>query len=143
VSGDADARDRKRRRVRVFQRYVLNPPAKAAIWLGVVPRHALLETTGRVSGKPRRVPVGVSVEGDTVWIVSEHGRGAAYVRNLEAEPSVRLRMGGRWRTGRATIVDDDDPEARLDSGRWFLGHVSTVRRVGTDLTSIRIDLDRS
>lgn len=132
---------RKWRRIRAIQRYAVNPPMKAALWLGILPRHALLETTGRTTGTPRRVPVGACRDDDTVWIVSEHGRRSAYVRNIEADPAVRLRMGGRWRTGQADILDDDDASARLDACRWFPGHVSTVRRVGTDLTTVRIELD--
>jgi len=52
------------------------------------PSRAILETTGRRSGVPRRTPVGNGLDGDTFWIVAEHGRRAAYVRNLPAEPRV-------------------------------------------------------
>ena len=77
---------------------------KAALALGIIPpTHALLETVGRKTGEPRRNPVGngLSTDGKTFWIVAEHGHDAGYVKNLEANPQVRLKIGRRWRTGRA------------------------------------------
>ena len=131
----------KARAVRVFQKYVLNPPVRALFALGIVPpTHVLLETTGRKTGLPRQNPVGNGLDGDTLWIVAEHGRGASYVRNLEADPRVRVKIGRHWRTGTATILPDDDPRARLRRiGRPVNGFM--VRSVGTDLLTIRVDLD--
>jgi deazaflavin-dependent oxidoreductase (nitroreductase family) len=134
-TGDAG---RRRRIVRV-QRYLLNPPVKALAWLGVLPGHGLIETHGRRTGKRRRTVVGIHVDGDTAWIVAEQGRHAGYVRNLQADPNVRVRLRGRWRDGHAEVVADDDPQDRLDSfGRR--GHASAVRRFGTELTTVRVDL---
>lgn len=131
----------KRRRIRRVQRYLVNPPAKLAVGLGLVPGYALLETTGRRSGKPRRTVVGVHREDDnTFWIVAEHGRHAAYVQNLDADPRVRLRIGRRWRSGTAHVADNDDVEQRLRSfGRRV--HVRSVRVFGTDLRSVRVELE--
>lgn len=128
----------KRRRVIAFQKYVLNPVTRLVA--GTFPGWVLLETTGRRSGKPRRTPLGGSREGpDTFWVVSEQGMRANYVRNIAADPNVRLRIVGRWRTGRATIVPDDDVHARLRTqSRW---NRTAVRMVGTELLSVRIDLD--
>jgi deazaflavin-dependent oxidoreductase (nitroreductase family) len=131
----------KARVVRGVQKYLLNPPVRALFALGLVPpTHVLLETTGRKSGQPRQNPVGNGLDGDTLWIVAEHGRGASYVRNLEADPRVRVKIGRRWRSGTATVLPDDDPRARLDRlGRRVNG--AMVRAMGTDLLTIRVDLD--
>jgi len=133
----------KRRLVRLLQKYLLNPPVKATLALGIAPpTHALLETTGRTSGKPRRNPVGngLSDDGRTFWIVAEHGRQAGYVKNLIADPQVRVKVGRRWRTGRAEVLPDDDPHARLRTiGRRV--NAAGVRAMGTDLLTIRIDLE--
>jgi deazaflavin-dependent oxidoreductase (nitroreductase family) len=133
-------KDAKRKRVVRFQKYLLNPVTRLVA--GTFPGWVLLETTGRKSGKPRRTPLGGTREGrDTFWVVSEQGTKASYVRNITVDPDVRLRIGGRWRTGRATVVPDDDVEARLRTqSRW---NRTAVRMVGTDLLSIRIDLDAS
>ena len=117
-------------------------PAGAPLFaLGLFPpTHALLETTGRRSGLPRQNPVGNGLDGDTFWIVAEHGHDANYVRNLEADPRVRVKIGRRWRTGSATVLADDDPRARLDKvGHHVNGFM--VRAAGTDLLTIRVDLD--
>ena len=58
--------------------------------------------------------MGNGLDGDTLWIVAEHGHHASYVQNIEANPRVRVKIGRRWRTGTAKVLLDDDPRARLD-----------------------------
>ena len=134
-----DAGERKRRVVRLVQRYLLNPPMKARAWLGLSRVQVLLETTGRRTGRRRRNVVGLRREGDHGWIVAEQGRHAGYVRNLEAHPAVRVRLGRRWLPAQARILDADDVEARLAS--FPAGHRAAVRRFGTDLTTVELALD--
>jgi deazaflavin-dependent oxidoreductase (nitroreductase family) len=133
----------KRRLVRLLQKYLVNPPVKAALAMGITPpTHALLETRGRNTGKPRRNPVGngLSDDGLTFWVVAEHGRDAGYVKNIVANPVVRLKIGRHWRTGRAEIVPDDDPHARLRTiGRPV--NAAMVRAMSTNLLTVRIELD--
>lgn len=118
-------------------KYLANPIVKRIA--GYVPFWSLLETTGRKSGEPRRNPVGNGLIGNTFWIVAEHGRRAQYVRNIMAEPLVRVRVGRRWRNGVAYPMPEDDPLAR----QRMLGRFNSalVRTVGTDLLTVRIDLD--
>ena len=71
-------------------------------------------------------------------MVAEYGRHAGYVNNLEAIPDVRVRMHRQWRTARAHILDDDDPQARLVSFRRR-AHEAAVRRFGTDLLTIQFE----
>ena len=121
----------KRRASTFLSAKVFNPLVLAAARAGLpTPTVVILETTGRRSGRPRRVPVTRMVEGDTVWIVTEHGRRAGYVRNIEADPRVRVRVGRRWRSGRAQIIG---PASAVPA---------MVRLMGTDHLSIRVDLDR-
>jgi deazaflavin-dependent oxidoreductase (nitroreductase family) len=76
---------------------------------------------------------------DTFWIVAEHGRRADYVRNIEANPRVRVRVGRRWRSGIAHVLPDEDPLRHLgvEIGRL---NAAFIRSAGTDLLTIRIDL---
>ena len=111
---------------------------KAAVWLGLVPDHMIVETTGRVSGKRRRTVVGCHRDGTVLWVVAEQGRHAGYVRNLEANPSVRVRLDRRWRAATARIDDDDDPLARLT--QFPDAHARLVQKAGTALLSVRFDL---
>lgn len=133
----------KRAVVRFVQKYLVNPPMRLALTLGVLPpTHALLETIGRSSGRARRNPVGngLADDGRTFWIVAEHGRQAGYVRNIEAHPDVRVRIGRQWRTGQAELCPDDDPHARLRAiGRPI--NAAILRAMGTDLLTVRIDLE--
>ncbi len=131
---------KRRRRIVTLQRYVLNPVLKLGAWMGVAPGLVLVETTGRRSGKRRRNVVGMHIDGPTGWVVAEHGRHAGYVRNLEAHPDVRVRLRRRWRPARAATLPDDDPAARLATfGRP--SHQSAVTRFGTELLTIRFDLE--
>ena len=136
--------NRTRRWVRLLQRYVLNPPMKLAVWAGLIPGLVLVETRGRRSGKRRRNVVGMLLDdgGGTGWVVAEQGRHAGYVSNIEADPQVRVRISRRWRDARAEVLPDDDPEARLATfGRR--SHEASVRRFGTDLTTVRFDFSRT
>lgn len=140
----------KRVLVAMAQRYVVNPPVRLMFRIGFVPfGFALVETIGRRSGQPRTTPVGNGVDGDVFWIVAEHGYSANYVRNLIAQPRVRLklRQGWRfvWRSGVATVLPNDDPLRRqreLSRLRPLrILNAITVRTLGTDLVVVRIDLD--
>lgn len=122
--------------ITTFQRWILNPVTK--LFAGFLPGLVLLETTGRRSGLPRRTPLGAHLDGTTLWIVAEHGWRANYVRNIQADPKVRVRIGRRWRPGTASVVLDDNPRKRL---RLTPNDV-LIRLVGTDLLTIRIELDR-
>ncbi len=131
-----------KRRVSTFaSARLLNPLVNAAARAGLpTPTVVILETTGRRSGRPRRVPVGKALDGDTLWIVAEHGRRAGYVRNIEANPRVRVRVRRRWRTGTAHVLADDDWRERQ---RQMPNRVNSavVRAMGTEQVTVRVDLD--
>ena len=110
--------------VHTLQKYFLNPPIKVALALGLpLPGYALLETRGRKTGKPRRTPVGDGRVGNQFWLVAEHGMKAGYVRNIERDPHVRLKLRQglkyRWHTGTAQTDVIQSPDERRDVG-WFL-----------------------
>jgi deazaflavin-dependent oxidoreductase (nitroreductase family) len=131
----------KRRWSTFLSAKVFNRLVKAAVRLGLpTPSVVILETTGRRSGQPRRVPVTRAIEGDTLWIVTEHGRKAGYVRNIEANPRVRVRVGRQWRTGTATVSEGDDWRARQRRMPNKLNS-AMVRAMGTEHLTVRVDLD--
>jgi deazaflavin-dependent oxidoreductase (nitroreductase family) len=136
--------------VHFLQKYFLNPPIKFLFAIGVVlPGYALLETIGRKSGKTRRTPVGNGRVGEQFWIVAEHGRKAGYVRNIEANPHVRLKLRegfrSRWHTGTAHILPQDDPRERQDwlarQARGAGSNAAAVRFFGTELLTVMVDLN--
>jgi deazaflavin-dependent oxidoreductase (nitroreductase family) len=126
----ADLRDRI---TTVFQKNVANPLMR------LMPFQTLLETTGRKSGEPRRTPLDGSRVGDQFWFVSEFGDKSQYVKNIQADPRVRVRLKGKWHSGTAHLVPDDDPHERLRS----LPKINSfgVRTLGTNLLTVRVDLD--
>lgn len=136
----------KRRVSGAVAKYFMNPVMR--VLGGRIPGWAVLETIGRKSGVPRRNPVGDGLDGDTFWIVSEHGRSGSYVRNIEANPRVRVRIRGRWRTGTAHLMPEDDArerQRRIGRKNGVLARVNGafVRLMGTDLVTVRVDLDRA
>lgn len=131
----------KRRLTTALAKYLFNPLVKAGVRATLLRGWAILETTGRRSGEHRRIPVGNGLDGDRFWIVAEHGRRAGYVLNIEANPRVRVNVAGRWHCGTAHLMPEDDPRERQRRiGRRLNG--AAVRAMGTDLLTVRIDLDR-
>ena len=124
--------DLKHRIVTRFQRHLANPVNRR------LPFQTLLETTGRTSGLPRLTPVGGRRTGDSFWLVSEFGPKSQYVRNIQADPKVRVRIAGRWHRGTAHLLPEDDARARLRALPRF--NSAAVRALGTDLLTVRVDL---
>lgn len=135
--------------VRSVQRWTINPLMRVLLALGLNPLGlTILETRGRVSGKLRRTPVGDGRMGDSVWIIAEHGTQANYVRNIQHDPRVRLRLRRglryRWVAGLATILPDDDVLARQRRIiRWHplrAFNALNVRVLGADLLTVHVQL---
>ncbi|MFV0494997.1 nitroreductase family deazaflavin-dependent oxidoreductase [Mycobacterium sp.] len=122
----------KRDVVHRVQRLIVNP-------LGRQLPGTMLETIGRKSGQPRRTAVGGRVVNNQFWMVSEHGEHSDYVYNIKANPAVRVRIGGQWRTGTAHLMPEDDPWERLNALPRLNG--VGVRTMGTELLTVRVDLD--
>lgn len=123
----------RQRVVNFVQRRVANPLMR------LVPIQTLLETTGRKSGQPRTTPIGGRLQGDAFWLVSEFGDRSQYVRNIAADPRVRVRVRGRWHSGTAVVLPDDDARARLAELPRM--NSAAVRAMGDNLLTIRVDLD--
>lgn len=105
---------------------------------GLAPKAlAMVETTGRSSGKPRQTPVGNGLVGNTFWLIAARGDAADYVKNIQQDPRVRVKIGRRWMTGTATVMPDDDPDERL---AFILRHHGWLRRLDAKAleTSIRL-----
>ena len=129
-----------KRRIRRTLAAIVKPIVTIAIYARIVRGWSLLETRGRKTGLPRRTPVGNGLQGQTFWLVAAHGRRAGYVRNIVAEPRVRVYVGHRWRAGTAHLLPDDDP---IERQRRLPGRLNArvVRLMATDLMTVRIDLD--
>ncbi|MBV9486186.1 MAG: nitroreductase family deazaflavin-dependent oxidoreductase [Frankiaceae bacterium] len=112
-----------KRRALVAFRHVVNPIVRPLA--GFMPWWMLIETTGNKTGKVRRVPLATGLKSDgEILLLAAHGRAAGWVRNIAANPQMRIRHKGRWLTGTATIEAVDpavvrrfNPYARLAGGQ--------------------------
>jgi deazaflavin-dependent oxidoreductase (nitroreductase family) len=130
----------KRRLSKFMTVRVVNPVVRWAAVRGLAGSSvALLETTGRKSGQKRITPVGNGLRGKEFWIITEHGWSSAYVKNMQADPRVRVKVGRKWMSGTAVILPDDDPYERMR--RLKRANDVAVRLVGTEHLVIRVDLD--
>jgi deazaflavin-dependent oxidoreductase (nitroreductase family) len=143
----------------VLQNRVINRGVRLLLGVGLAPpTYALLETTGRRSGLPRQVPVANGWQGGTFWLIAALGERAQYVRNINADPHVRVKarpallrdgLRIRWHSGTAQLMPEDDARARhrrLGSGRpgYRLDGIA-LRALASlangQMLTVRIDLD--
>ena len=84
--------------------------------------------------------MGNGLDGDAFWLVAAHGAQADYVRNLQAEPRVRVKVRGSWRAGTAVVLPGDDPAPRSRTlpYQW---DAALGRLMASAPLTIRIDLD--
>jgi deazaflavin-dependent oxidoreductase (nitroreductase family) len=69
-----------------------------------------LQTTGRSSGRPRTIEIWFATDGERVYLLSGGRHRAQWVRNLVADPRVRVRIGGRTLDGRARVIEGEERE---------------------------------
>jgi 1,4-dihydroxy-2-naphthoate octaprenyltransferase len=73
---------------------------------------AVLEHTGRRTGRIYSTPVGNGLVDDVLWIVAVRGNDADYVKNIGINPNIRIKLGDQWFDGRALVLPDDDALTR-------------------------------
>jgi deazaflavin-dependent oxidoreductase (nitroreductase family) len=118
----------------VFWR-IFNPLARALA--GIAPWWVVLETNGRRTGKPRRVPLARGpLYGQTAWLIAVHGTHASFARNIAANPRVRLKLRGRWHEGLAALAPLDPTMLERFNGYARAG----PRTLGIEPKLIRIQL---
>ncbi|MDI9894494.1 nitroreductase family deazaflavin-dependent oxidoreductase [Rhodococcus sp. IEGM 1381] len=140
----ADAKAIKKFRFeRLVGRYVANPMMRGLTALGIsVSLMSDIETTGRKTGRVRRVPVSVKFDDAGAWLVSQHGTRSGWGANITSNPTVKLRQGKTWREGSAEFIHDDDValRARSFAPNPFLGKLigSTFAALQTTPVTVRV-----
>ncbi len=84
---------------------VLNSPLHALM----SSRYAVLEFTGRKSGRTFRTPIAYTREGERILITTDSN----WWKNLDGGRPVRLRVRGKKVTGSPRLVTDPDEAARM------------------------------
>lgn len=64
-----------------------------------------LTTRGRASGRPHEIEIWFALEGHTLYLLSGSGERSDWVRNLRAEPAVRVRLRDTTYDAMARVVD--------------------------------------
>jgi deazaflavin-dependent oxidoreductase (nitroreductase family) len=84
-----------------------------------------LETTGRVTGRSHTVEMWFALgeDGATIYCLSGGGDRSDWVRNIRAEPALRVRIGGVTvpATGRIVLGEPDEPVARRALAAKYYG----------------------
>ena len=104
---------------------------------GYAPWWVLLETTGRRSGRPRSTPLaGAPFDGATISLLAGYGEESAFVKNIRADPGVRVKRRGQWLNGTAQLLAPT-PDAVAPLGRYAR---NVLLRVGADPVVVKITL---
>jgi deazaflavin-dependent oxidoreductase (nitroreductase family) len=67
-----------------------------------------LQTIGRTTGKPRTIEIWFATDGERLYLLSGGRERAHWVRNLQRDPRVRVRLAGHTFAAVARVVDDPD-----------------------------------
>ena len=84
-----------------------------AAWAGHADeQYCYLTTTGRVSGRARRIEIWFAIVDRTLYMLSGGRDRSDWVRNLQKTPEVSVEIGVDMFEGRARIVDNEDEDQR-------------------------------
>lgn len=95
-----------------FNKYVTNPLQR--LWAPWLPYMAIIEHTGRKSGRPYRTPVMAFVDTKSVSVVLNYGEHSDWVRNVRAAGAADVvHRGKRYRLTAPRIIPATDQRARF------------------------------
>jgi deazaflavin-dependent oxidoreductase (nitroreductase family) len=78
--------------------------------------YCYLTTTGRRTGRPHTIEIWFGTPSDPtgrIYLMSGGGERSDWVRNLQVDPRVRVRIGDVTWEGSASVVGDSAEEARV------------------------------
>ena len=93
-----------------WRSFQVGPRIAYALGMGdLVGKFVLLLTThGRRSGRPRVTPLVYELQGDTILVASARGQSADWLRNIQTNPQVSVRVGTRRFDGLAEVCSDPE-----------------------------------
>ena len=100
-------------------------------------------TTGRRTGKPHQIEIWFGADGSTIYLLSGGGDRSDWVKNLQADPAVRVGIGDREWQARARVVDDADEDARARRllAAKYQGWKEGKRMSGWAMTALPVAMD--
>ena len=98
-------------------------------------REVTLTTTGRKSGKQRKVTIWISTDGRRLFIRSGQGLKREWPQNLLAKPEAKLHLGGKDIRVKARLVTDPhESRAIAEFGRKKYGSYIKPSKAGEPLS---------
>ena len=103
-----------------------------------------LTTTGRSSRRPHTIEIWFALHGATMYLLSGGGQDPDWVKNLQREPTVQVRIGTRRFTGRARVIDgpaeEDELARRMLTEKYQPGYAGDLRDWREASLPVAIDL---
>jgi deazaflavin-dependent oxidoreductase (nitroreductase family) len=105
--------------------------------------YCYLTTTGRRTGNPHEIEIWFGAEDGVVYLLSGLGDQADWVRNLQADERVRLRIGTEtWQTTARVVVEaDEDARARRLLAAKYQGWTDGHELSGWAATALPVAID--
>ena len=88
-------------------------------------QYLYLTTTGRKSGLPREIEIWFVAHAGRFYILAEHFHRTQWVRNILANPRVRVRLAGREFAAMARVLDD-----KQDAALYTLAQQLELKKYG-------------
>ncbi|MFN8499466.1 MAG: nitroreductase family deazaflavin-dependent oxidoreductase [Anaerolineae bacterium] len=85
-------------------------------------QYLYLTTTGRVTGLPREIEIWYVFDDGKFYVLAEHFYQAQWVKNIQRQPRVRVRIAGRTFEAVARVLDE-----AADGEAW-----QTAQRLGRE-----------
>lgn len=105
-----------------------------------------LTTTGRVSGKPHEIEIWFALDGATLYMLAGGRATSDWVKNIQRQPAVQVRIRDRIWSGQGRVVDEAAAEATR--ARQLVGPKYDEWQPGQPLTGwtweslpVAVDLD--
>jgi deazaflavin-dependent oxidoreductase (nitroreductase family) len=103
-----------------------------------------LTTTGRSSRRSHTIEIWFALHGATMYLLSGGGQDSDWVKNLQREPTVQVRIGNRRFTGRARVIDgpaeEDELARRMLTEKYQPGYAGDLRDWREASLPVAIDL---
>lgn len=109
--------------------------------------YCYLTTTGRSTGQPREIEIWFGLQGSTLYLLSGGRDRSHWVRNIQRNPKVRVRLGSEQFEGVARLVEPDTDEdalaRRLLLEKYQPRSSDNLARWGREALPVAIDVGES
>jgi deazaflavin-dependent oxidoreductase (nitroreductase family) len=80
-------------------------------------QYVYVTTIGRVTGKPREIEIWFVEYNGSIYILAEHFHKTQWVRNIQQNPSVRIRLGPKEFDATARVLDQEQDREAWDAAQ--------------------------